>query len=376
MLQEDVKMAEAAGLGRVAIVHSWLNQYGGAERVLEHLHGMFPDAPIYTSMIEPRALPAFYQTWDIRTSFLQRVPLSRSKHQLMLFLYPLAFESLDLSEYDLIISLTSGFCHGVRAAPGQRHVSYCLTPPRFLWTFDDYTRLEGVGRATRAALGLSVPLLKRWDYRAARRVGGYVAISRIVQERIQRCYGRSSEIIFPAIEVDSFSPSDEVDDYFLTVSRLIPYKRVDLAIEACNRLKLPLKIVGGGRSEAALRDMAGPTIEFVGKVDEAELRRLYARCRALIFPGEEDFGLTPVEAQAAGRPVIALGRGGTRETVVEGVTGAFFPKQSVEALVDVLARFDHRAYDPLAIRAHARQSFDLSVFRSRFLDYLKGEVVT
>jgi glycosyltransferase involved in cell wall biosynthesis len=372
MLQEEIRPVEAARLGRVAIVHSWLNQYGGAERVLEHLHGLFPEAPVYTSMIEPRALPPSYRSWDIRTSFLQRVPWSRSKHQLMLFLYPLAFESFDLSDYDLVISLTSGFCHGVRVTPSAKHVCYCLTPPRFLWTFDDYVRLEGVGRSARAALGVSVPLLKRWDRRVAQRVGRYVAISGVVRERIRRCYGRSSVIIYPAIEVDSFAPVDEVGDYFLTVSRLIPYKRVDLAIAACNRLKLPLKVVGGGRSEAALRAMAGPTVEFVGKVDEAELRRLYARCRALIFPGEEDFGLTPVEAQAAGRPVIAFGRGGTRETVVDGVTGAFFPEQSVDSLVEALANFDDRAYDPRVIRAHARAKFDLSVFQSQFLDYLAG----
>lgn len=368
--RETVPTIEPARLGRVAIVHSWLNQYGGAERVLEQLHDIFPDAPIYTSMFEPRVFPKFYQSWDIRTSFLQRVPLSRRKHQLMLFLYPLAFESFDLSGYDLVISLTSGFCHGVRVTPNNKHVSYCLTPPRFLWTFDDYVALEGVGRATRTALGLSVPLLKRWDYRVSQRVGSYVAISRVVQERIYRCYQRPSPIIYPAIAVDSFQPSDDVGDYFLTVSRLIPYKRVDLAIEACNRLNLPLKVVGGGRSEEALRRLAGPTIEFVGKVDEAGLRRLYAGCRALIFPGEEDFGLTPVEAQAAGRPVIALGRGGTKETIVEGVTGAFFPEQTVESLVDVLARFDHRAYDSQQIRAHARQKFDLAVFRKQFVEHL------
>ena len=358
---------------RVAIVHSWLNQYGGAERVLEHVHDMFPRAPIYTSMFEPRAFPGFYRKWDIRTSFLQRIPLSRSHHQLMLLLYPMAFESFDLANYDLVLSITSGFSHAVRAS-GGRHVCYCLTPPRFLWTFDSYVRLEGVGRTTRTALRFVVPSLRRWDAAASRRVDRFVAISDVIRERIQRCYGRSSEIIYPAIDVESFQPSDEVDDYFLTVSRLIPYKRIDLAIEACNRLKLPLKVVGTGRTRAQLEQIAGPTIEFVGKVDEAGLRRLYARCRALIFPGEEDFGLTPVEAQAAGRPVIAFGRGGTRETILDGVSGLFFPEQDVDSLVEALQRFDHRAYNPTRIREHVRANFDLTVFRARFLDFLEGEL--
>jgi glycosyltransferase involved in cell wall biosynthesis len=339
--------------------------------VLEHLHDLFPAAPIYTSMFEPRVFPSFYRTWDIRPSFLQRVPLSRSRHQLMLFLYPLAFESFDLSGYDLVVSITSGFSHGVRVRQGW-HVSYCLTPPRFLWNFASYAQLEGIGPVARAGLSILVPLLRLWDRLAARQVHSFVAISRVIQERIHRCYGRSSEVIYPAVDVNSFALSDTVDDYFLTVSRLIPYKRIDLAIAACNRLRLPLKVVGTGRSEAALRTLAGPTIEFLGRVDEATLRRLYARCRALIFPAEEDLGLTPIEAQAAGRPVIALGRGGARETVIEGETGLFFPEQSVDALVEVLARFDHRDYDPQRIREHVRSRFDLSVFRDRFVSFLEG----
>lgn len=358
----------------MAIVHSWLNQYGGAERVLEHLHDLFPEAPIFTSMYEPRVFPAFYRDWDIRTSFLQRVPLSRSHHQLMLFFYPMAFESFDFSGYDLVLSLSSGFSHGVRAARPGKHVSYCLTPPRFLWTFDSYVRLEGVGRGTRLALSGMVPLLRRWDALASRRVDTFVSISKVIQERIDRCYGRSSEVIYPAIDVDSFRPSDDVDDYYLVVSRLIPYKRIDLAIEACNRLKLPLKIVGGGRSKAALQKLAGPTVEFVGRVDDQGLSRLYARCRAFIFPGEEDLGLTPIEAQAAGRPVIAYGQGGTRETILDGETGLFFQEQSVDSLVDALRRFDHRAYDAARIRAHVRSTFDLSVFRARFMNFLEGEL--
>jgi glycosyltransferase involved in cell wall biosynthesis len=280
----------------------------------------------------------------------------------------LAFESFDFSGYDLVLSLSSGFSHGVRPPPGVHHLSYCLTPPRFLWTFDSYVRLEGVGRATRLALGSAVPLLRRWDYRVAQRVDQFVAISEVVRERIQRCYGRASAIVYPSIDVNSFPLGDGVDDYFLTGGRLIPYKRVDLAIEACNQLRLPLKIVGDGRSRQSLERLAGPTIEFLGRVDDSTLRRLYSRCRAFIFPGEEDFGLTPIEAQAAGRPVIAYGRGGTRETIRAGETGEFFDEQSVDSLVATLERFDHRAYDSGCIRTFVLRKFDVSVFRARFQD--------
>jgi glycosyltransferase involved in cell wall biosynthesis len=364
-------MSSSLENARIAIVHSWLNQYGGAERVLEHLHYLFPNAPIYTSMFAPDALPDSYRSWDIRTSFLQRVPLSRTKHQLMLLFYPLAFETFDLSGYDLILSVTSGFSHGIRAPAKVRHVSYCLTPPRFLWNYQEYVRLEGIGRGARLALRPTVPLLRRWDLRAARRVGQFVAISDVVRERILRHYRRTSAVIYPPTLVDAFTPSAEIDDYFLVASRLIPYKRIDLAIKACNQLKLQLKIIGDGRSRAALERIAGPSVEFLGKVDDATLRRAYARCRAFIFPGEEDFGLTPVEAQAAGRPVIAFGRGGTRETVVAGETGEFFDEQTTESLAAVLARFDHRAYDPVRIRTWARSKFDLAVFRSEFTDFVE-----
>jgi glycosyltransferase involved in cell wall biosynthesis len=363
-------MGQASSERKIAIIHSWLNQYGGAERVLEQLHDLFPDAPIYTSMFDPSVFPKKYQSWDIRTSFMQRVPFSRTKHQMMLFLYPFAFESFDLSQYDVVLSLTSGFAHGVRTTRPTRHLCYCLNPPRFLWDFDSYVKLEAVGGAARLGLGLTVPWLRRWDYAAAQRVDQYIGISELVRERIKRSYGREAAIVYPSIDVDSFQPSAEIDDYYLIVSRLIPYKRVDLAIEACNRLKLPLKIIGDGRSRAALERLAGPTIEFVGKVDDAALRRAYARCKAFIFPGEEDFGLTPVEAQAAGRPVIALGKGGTLETIVAGETGEFFPNQSVESLVETLARFDYRAYDSHRIRARARAKFDVSIFRERFRDHV------
>jgi len=357
---------------RVAIACSWLNQYGGAERVLETLHEMYPEAPIYTSMYAPRAMPAAFRTWDIRTSFLQRLPLSRSHHQLYLFLYPLAFEQFDLSGYDLVINNSSAFSYGVITRPETCHVCYCLTPARFLWNYHDYARRERLNTLSRLALAPLLTNLRLWDAQAARRVDHFVAISRLVADRIAKYYGRQAPIIYPAIDVHAFQPADraEIGDYYLVVSRLIPYKRIDLAVQAFNRLGLPLKVVGRGRDMAALQRMAKPNVQFLGRVSDADLKTLYARCRAFIFPGEEDFGLTPIEAQASGRPVIAYGAGGALETVVEGETGAFFREPTAEALAEAVAGFRPDALDPTGIRRHA-EKFDVSVFRRQFSAFVE-----
>jgi glycosyltransferase involved in cell wall biosynthesis len=352
---------------RIAIVCSWLNQYGGAERVLETLHDMYPRAPVYTSMYAPKALPRHFATWDIRTTFLQQVPFTRSHHQLFLPLYPIAFEQLDLSSYDLVVDVSSAFSYGVLTRPETPHVSYCLTPARFLWNYHDYARRESLGPLTRVALAPLLTWLRAWDVQAARRVDHFVAISRLVESRIRKYYGRESSLIYPAIDVGRFQPAlaGEVEDYYLVVSRLIPYKRIDLAVKAFGKLGLPLKIVGGGRDRAALERIATPNVQFLGRVSDADLGLLYARCRAFIFPGEEDFGLTPLEAQAAGRPVIAFGAGGALETVTEGVTGEFFRAASAESLAESVAGFRAGRYDPTEIRRRA-EAFDVSVFKREF----------
>lgn len=352
---------------RIAIVCSWLNQYGGAERVLETLHEMYPRAPIYTSMFSPKAMPRQFATWDIRTTFLQQVPFSRSHHQLFLPLYPIAFEQLDLAGYDLVVDVSSAFSYGVLTRPETPHVSYCLTPARFLWNYHEYARRESLGPLARVALAPLLTWLRSWDVEAARRVDHFVAISRLVERRIRKYYGRESSIIYPAIDVHRFEPAPprEVEDYYLVVSRLIPYKRIDLAVEAFNRLRLPLKIVGSGRDRTALQKMASPNVQFLGRVPDTDLKRLYARCRAFIFPGEEDFGLTPLEAQAAGRPVIAYGAGGALETVKEGVTGEFFTAASAESLAQAVVDFRAERYDPVEIRSQAER-FDVEVFKRQF----------
>lgn len=372
-MAENALGGASARSPRVAIVCSWLNQYGGAERVLEVLHEMYPAAPIYTSMYAPRAMPAAFRSWDIRTSFLQKLPLSRSHHQLYLSLYPLAFEQFDLTDYDLVIDNSSAFSYGVITRPGTCHVSYCLTPARFLWNYHDYARRERLGPLARLALAPVLSSLRMWDVQAARRVDHFVAISRLVAARIAKFYGRQAPIIYPSIDVEAYRSTsrDEVGDYFLIVSRLIPYKRIDLAIEAFNRLGLPLKVVGSGRDRAALERVAKPNVQFLGRVSDADLRSLYSRCRAFVFPGEEDFGLTPLEAQASGRPVIAYGAGGALETVVEGETGAFFREPNADSLAEVVGRFDHAAWDPARIRRQAER-FDHSVFKRQLAGFVES----
>ncbi len=350
---------------RVAIVHDWLNQFGGAEQVLEVLHDMYPSAPIYTSMYDPAAMPPQYRSWDIRPSFMQRLPLVTRHHQPFLPLYPLAFESFDLSGYDLVISNSSGFCHGVVTRAETCHVNYCLTPPRFLWNQHQYVLRERLGSLTRALLLPATSYLRTWDVAAAGRVDYFIGISRAIVARIRKVYRRDAALLYPPVNTSRFPLSLEKGDYFLVVSRLIPYKRVDVAVRALTRLGLPLLIVGEGRDRPSLERLAGPTVRFLGRLPEEELRRVMAGCRAFIFPGEEDFGIAPLEAMAAGRPVIAYGAGGALETVVPGVTGELFSECTADALAAVIADFRPDHYDPAAIARHAGR-FDVEVFRQGF----------
>ena len=355
---------------KVAIVHDWLNQRGGAESVLEALVEMYPQAPIYTSIYWPQAMPEAYRSWDIRTSFMDRLPLVKKYHQPFLPLYPLAFEQFDLRGYDLVISNKSAFCHGVITAPETLHICYCLTPTRFLWDYAGYVQREGLGKLARWALPPFLNYLRLWDKAAADRVDHFAAISQAVRQRIQKFYRRQAAVIHPPVDTTGYVPAEGSDDYFLIVSRLIPYKRIDLAVQAFNQLGLPLVIVGDGRDRASLQEMAKPNIQFLGRVPDEEMRQLLARCRAFIFPGLEDFGIAPVEAQAAGRPVIAFGGGGALDTVVEGVTGTFFHEQSPQALAEAVRSFDEARYDPAVIREHAER-FDTAVFKQQLRQFIE-----
>ena len=355
---------------KLALVHDWLNQIGGAEDVLEHLVSMYTDAPIYTSMYAPDLMPPSYRAWPIRTTWMDKLPSIHTHHQRYLPLYPLAWSRLDLSAYDVVLSNKSGFCHGVRTGAHTLHVCYCLTPTRYIWELEHYLARERFSGAVRLAARTVARLYRRWDYAAAQRVDRFIAISTEVQRRIRRYYDRESVIIYPPVEVaERFTPAERVDDYYLVVSRLVPYKRIDLAVQACTRLGLPLLVAGSGRDRARLEALAGPTVRFLGYVPDADLPDLFARARAFIFPGLEDFGITPVQAQAAGRPVIAYKGGGALDTVVEGKTGAFFAEQTVEALMAALRAFDPADYDPRAIRAHAMR-FDAARFHQALGDYV------
>lgn len=355
----------------MALAHDYLNQYGGAERVLEELHALYPEAPVFTSMYWPEKMSPAIRGMDVRTSFMQRLPLVTRYHQPYLLLYPLAFESFNLDGYDVVVSNSSAFCKGVITPPHTLHICYCLTPMRWVWSYRSYVERERLGRAARLALPAAISQLRAWDVATGQNVDRFVAISRAVAARIRKYYRREATVIYPPVGTAAFAPQPgrEADDY-LVVSRLIPYKRIDLAVDAFTRLGLPLKIVSsGGRDEPALRARAGPSVEFLGRVSDAELRELLARCRAFIFPGEEDFGIAPLEANASGRPVIAYAGGGALDTVVDGETGVFMREQTVEALVDAVRRVEQQAWDAARIRAHAEQ-FDTRVFRARLSQFV------
>src|SRR5579859_8206868 len=359
---------------KVALVHDYLNQMGGAERVVLALHELFPDAPLYTSMYDPRRVDPAFRSIDIRTTFMQKLPLVKKHHQPFLPLYPFAMERLDLRGYDLVLSSSSAFGKGVITRPGTMHICYCHTPMRWCWNYDEYVERERLGKLARAVLPFFITNLRVWDQTTSMRVDHFIANSPVVADRIQKYYRREAVVIPPPIEASRFhfDPTVQPEDYFLVVSRFMPYKRIDLAIEACNQLGLPLLISGSGRDEQRLRKLAGPTIRFLGRLSDEEVLRYYARCRALILPGEEDFGITPLEAQASGRPVIAYGSGGALASVIDGVTGVFFKEQTVESLTEVLAAFDERKFDPEVIRNHALE-FDISRFRRRILQFVEAK---
>ncbi|MBE2183174.1 MAG: glycosyltransferase [Anaerolineae bacterium] len=355
---------------KVALVHDWLNQRGGAEDVLETLASLFPEAPVYTSIYAPEKMPAFYRKWDIRTLWIDRLPGIHQKHQRFLPFYPAAWGSLDLSEYDIVLSNKSGFCHGLQHGNKTLHICYCLAPTRYVWELDSYIAREGLGKSSEVILRPMIAGLKKWDFAASKRVDCFIAISNEIQVRIQKYYRRESAIIYPPVDTARFQPRGEPEDYYLIVSRLIPYKRIDLAVQVCTRLNLPLKISGSGRDLERLKAMAGPTIEFLGYVPDDDLPGLMARCKAFLFPGLEDFGITPVQAQAAGRPVIAYAGGGALDTVIPGKTGELFRSMTVDSLAEALQSFDASRYDAETLRAHALQ-FDTNVFERQITAYVE-----
>ena len=353
---------------RVGIVHDYLAQSGGAERVIEAMHAMWPDAPIFTSVYDRAATLKSFADMDVRTSFLQRWGWARTAkyHKLALPFFPLAFESFDFAGYDCVISNTTGFAKGVITGPETCHICYCHTPARFAWRSHEYLAQNGYGATKRRVLTILLHFLRNWDYAAAQtRVDYFLANSYNITRRIRKYYGRASRVLYPPVETNRFMLAQRpAADFFLVVSRLLPYKRVDLAIAACNALGVPLKVVGGGPDLARLRSLAGPTVEILGRQPDAEVQRLMRECKAFIFPGEEDFGIAPVEAMASGRPVVAFGAGGALETVIAGETGVFFDEPTVESLAEALEQVGRLSVDGERLRRHATR-FDVLHFQAR-----------
>jgi glycosyltransferase involved in cell wall biosynthesis len=353
----------------IALVHDWMNQIGGAEDVLEALVDLYPYRPIYTSMYSPKAMPVHWREWDIHTSFIDRLPFAYTRQQFYFPLYPYAFEQFDFREHDLVISNKSGFCHGIITGPETVHICYCLTPTRYVWRYHQYAEQENLGRLSRRILPPYLTILRLWDRLAADRVDYFIAISEEVRRRIAKIYHRDSVIIHPPVETIRFQPASRVEDYYLFVGRLVPYRRLDVLIEAFNKLDRPLYIAGKGRDRERLEALANPNVKFLGYVPDEDLPDLMSRCRAFLFPGEEDFGIAPIQAMAAGRPVIAYAGGGALETVRHGETGWLFTQQSVQAIVAAVEAFDPEAVDVSFINTHAAQ-YDVSVFKQKLAQFV------
>ncbi len=355
---------------RVAIVYDRVNKWGGAERILMALHELFPEAPLYTSVYNPRSA-TWARIFDVRSSFLQHIPFARGSHEYFALAMPIAFENFDFSEYDLVISVTSEAAKGIITHPGTRHICYCLTPTRYLWSgYHEYFS----NSFFRFLATPAIEYLRRWDKIALSRPDTILAISHEVQERVRKYYHKKVDIVYPPLSLEGVhTGSTKRGDYFLIVSRLVPYKKVDLAIKACNALSLPLKIIGSGSELSALKRIAGSTIQFLGNLTDQELVEYYKGCKALLFPGKEDFGLTILEAQKYGKPVIAYRGGGALETILDGKTGLFFYPLTIKALVKTMRRFEKKRFDPRSCRRQAAL-FSKERFKEEFIRHVEEEV--
>ncbi|MCD6442150.1 glycosyltransferase [bacterium] len=356
---------------RVALIHDFLTQYGGAEKVLEAFHEIWPQAPIFTLFYDAKMMKGYFKDCNIKVSPIQNLPFGVKKYRWYLPLMPSAIERFNLSEFDLVISDCSAYSKGVLTKPGTLHISYLHTPTRYLWS-DAYEYIDSLKGAEKVVSKFLAPVLTRlrvWDQIAAQRPDYLIANSAFIAQRIKHYYRRDSTVIYPPVETSKFSIANKIQDYYLIISRFRPYKRVDLAIKAFNKLRMPLKIIGTGEDKL-LKKMAGPNIEFLGFVSDREKAKYLSHCKAFIHPQEEDFGITPIEAMASGRPVIAYKKGGAMETVVDGLTGKFFKNQTVEDLADAVLKLNLNEVKPQKIREHA-EKFSKKQFKKDIKNFVQ-----
>ena len=364
---------------KVAIVHDWLVNYGGAERVVEAMLSIYPDADIYTLVYDEKKMGGIFPSAKVHTSFLQKVPKATKLYTKFLAFMPRAFESFDLTGYDLVLCSSSSCAKGVITSPDTQHVAYIHTPMRYAWD-QFYSYRKSSGRLTRFFMDKWIPNIRLWDYVSSQRIDTLIANSAYIARRIKKCWNREAEVIYPPVDTDRLSPNGkESEDFFVVFSRFVPYKRIDLAISACAELKKPLVVIGAGSQEKELKTLAsrysGANITFTGRISDEEVKDYLQRCKALIFCAEEDFGIIPVEAQACGRPVIAFGKGGALETVIEGKTGTFFAEQSVPSLKAAIAKFEDleksSAFDAEEIAEHAK-TFSTSRFCAQLKECIEN----
>ncbi len=350
---------------KVALIHDHLAQAGGAEKVLQVLCEMFPDAPIYTLLYEPQNVDRHFKNKKIYTSIIQRLPGGVTHYQWYMPFMPMAVEFFNLSDFDVVISDASAFAKGVITGPHTLHICYCHTPTRYLWDYThQYIQELRYNKYFKKVISLILNYIRLWDAAAANRVDYFIANSKTIKNRIAKYYRRTSTVIYPPVELDRFNSSGQPGTYFLVGGRLASYKRFDIVVEAFKELNLPLKIFGDGVDFDRLQSIAAgaSNIEFLGRVSEEEKAILYRDCQAFINPQEEDFGITVVEAMASGRPIIAYRKGGATETVIENKTGAFFDHQTTAALIDCVRNFKAENFDPAVLRQHAEQ-FSVSRFK-------------
>lgn len=363
----------------VALVYDRVNKFGGAERVLLALHKIWPKAPLYTAVYDPNRAP-WANVFDVRPSFLQNIPFVRRHHEFIPWLMPMAFASFIFDDYDVVVSVTSAEAKGIVTKPGTLHICYVLTSTRYLWSgFAQYQRYPGLGIfdwIAPSVLRHLTPTLRRWDLVSAHRPDTYVAISRRIKDRVETYYDTPVDrVLYPPLDRSKFTVAKNINGrYFLTVSRLVGYKRVDIVIDAFNRLGLPLKIIGDGRAKSGLRAKAKKNIEFIDRhLTDDELNSYYQRCLAFVFAGDEDFGLVAAEAQATGAPVICYKHSGMAEIIQDGKTGILFEEQSVDSLLNGIERFHQMRYNKDIIRRHAAM-FDQAKFTKAFYEFTQQQL--